>query len=102
MPFPVQNAQLRMWNKPSVHPRGGGRNLIVEVSMPDYRRRHDVFGLEVPTPGVETRVRSRALGALAQRFAEAVQHRDADARGKHLAIGLRQAAEPQQSVQQLR
>ena len=89
-----------MWNKPGVHIRGRDRNLIIQITVPDYRRHGDVGKLKIPGPRIETRIGDGASCPLTQPFTEAVQDRNAETRRQYGTIRLRQAAEPQQNTQQ--
>ena len=101
MPFPFQYAQPRMWNKPGVHVCSGDRNLIIEVSVPNHRRRHDASRLKTPRACVQARVGHGAFNALPQCFPETVEDGNAETSRQHGPVSLRQAAETQQHPQQL-
>src|SRR3954464_1406651 len=96
MPFVFQNAQPRMWNKPSVHLCGRYWNLIIEAAMPDHRRYGNISGLETPGSRIQTCVGHGALDALAEPFPETVEQPDADPLRHDGTIRLRQVAKSQQ------
>ena len=89
-----------MWNKPGVHFRRGDRHLIVQIAMPDHRRRHNPGWIETPGPRIDAGIGDGAADALAQRFPEIVEDGDAEARRKHSAVGFRQMSEAQQRAQE--